>query len=57
MNKKRFNTFFKRWVQFHVGAISCGCNSTSTAPYEILPHASTCDSCIRKEFIIEKQSH
>ena len=30
MNRKRFNTFFIRWVQFRVGAIPYGCNSTST---------------------------
>ena len=30
MHTKRFNTFFKKWVQFRVGAIPCECNSTST---------------------------
>ena len=30
MHTKRFFTFSIRWVQFHVGAIPCGCNSTST---------------------------
>ena len=30
MHTKRDDRFFKRWVQFRVGAILCGCNSTST---------------------------
>ena len=35
MHTKRFNTCYKRWVQFRVGAVPCGCNSTSTPNYNL----------------------